>query len=122
MNRILPIALASLLALAGTAAYAQDQQAITCQAHTIDLGDMPAGVDLTSISIDPVLLNVCTDPASEALTLISTTPDYPMTANHEVVLPVPNEGQTTTVTYTVSDASGHTGNGTLSIIRGKSPD
>jgi len=122
MNRLTFIVLVSASTLAGTAANAQDQQQLVCNPHTIDLGVMPAGVDLTSITVSPVALDVCSAPSGEPLTLVSTTPDYPMTVNHEVVLPVPDEGQTTTVVYMVSDSGGNTANGTLSIIRGKSPE
>jgi len=121
----------ALVALAGglsmaTTSLGQTAPQSTTQSHsgpvctpiTFDLGTLPAGVDITAVNIDPLKYGACADATGDALTLVATSSVPTISSAHEgVVQHTWKTGQSTTVTYSVTDGWGNTATSTITIKR-----
>lgn len=96
----------------------QNHPGPVCKPVTVDLGTLPAGVDVTAVNIDPLKTGACSDAAGDALTLVAT-PSVPQIsqAREAVVKHTWKAGQGTTLTYSVTDGFGNTATSTITIKR-----
>lgn len=115
---------ASVLVLLGSfvstnPAVAAANHAPVCPAKVLDMRDLPAGADLTSLNID--LINVapiCTDADGDELTVTSVSSLGVTNAKGAPAMKGSlKTGQSHIITFTVSDGKGGTVTSTLTIKR-----
>jgi hypothetical protein len=101
-----------------TQSTAQNHPGPVCKPITVDLGALPAGVDFTGVNIDPLKSGACSDAAGDPLTLVATAAVPQISqAKEAVVKHTWKAGQSTTLTYSVTDGFGNTATSTITIKR-----